>query len=393
MEQIDGRWHRLTAGVAGLTALVLVLVSDAMVAMAVAFACIVFEFVLGYAKRQSHALLIQKNIEANARVSELEAELQEAQHPIHSLQTIGNSNLQIWAHQIDDCTKISGTEINELAQRFSGIVSDLHAIVNVSDLHTGDSEQDDPDEISIVEMKEMLDSISSSLVTLMKMNDESQKEITELTTFTDKLEDMAQNVGYIAEQTNLLALNAAIEAARAGEWGRGFAVVADEVRNLANRSGEIGTEIIANVARVNEHFRHMAHKSTTCGEIGVDLIEAADRRISVVIRQHEETMRGRDEAADHLAQLSSNITREIESALVSMQFQDRVSQILEHVRRNMSELSIEIEDHQSLDIERFLEKMAGEYTTTNEREVHKKLTGVDTTDSPKASDEGEVVFF
>jgi methyl-accepting chemotaxis protein len=275
--------------------------------------------------------------------------------------------------------------MNELAQRFAGIVSDLHSIVKGKNGH---------DELSVAEMKERLSSISSALIVLVEMKDENQKEIAELSKFTEKLETMAKDVGYIAEQTNLLALNAAIEAARAGESGRGFAVVADEVRNLANRSGEIGKDIIANVAKVNEQFNRMSHKTVASGEVEGDLIKVADRHILAVLNQHEETKRERDEAAEHLEHLSSSIMLEIESSLVSMQFQDRVSQILHHVQRNMTELSAQIEDHQNLDIESFLSKMAGEYTTTSEREAHRKLTGNATiSEAPQGSDDGEVVFF
>ncbi len=60
----------------------------------------------------------------------------------------------------------------------------------------------------------------------------------EITSSSEKTEDIIQVINEIASQTNLLALNAAVEAARAGEAGLGFAVVADEVRGLAKRSSE-----------------------------------------------------------------------------------------------------------------------------------------------------------
>jgi len=376
--------QKIPAGVAGLTALILVIPNDSLLSIIAAFALILFEFALGYIRSKAHVLLSQKANQAKNQVSELEAEVQKYNNVTHSLQMIGSNNMPIWAHQINDCINISTTEMNELAQRFSGIVSSLHSIVN---------EKTDSDELSITEIKAKLDSISFALVELVKMKKESQQEILELSKFTEKLETMARDVGYIAGQTNLLALNAAIEAARAGDTGRGFAVVADEVRNLASRSGEIGVDIIANVAMVNEQFGRIAEKSKINSEIEENLIKDADKHINAVIHQHEKTKKERDEAAEYLAQLSSNITLEIESSLVSMQFQDRVSQILDHVSDNMSALSEQIKDQQNLDIESFLEKMVGEYTTTSEREVHNKLTGTESAEIPKESDEGEVVFF
>ncbi len=384
MESKNKIWHKIPAGLAGLTALILVLAVDSLFALVAAFSLIAAEFALGYAKSSTHAQLRQKHTQTEDHVSELETQVLGYQHPIHSLQMIGNHNMPIWAHQINDCINISTTAINDLTQRFSGIVNDLHSIV---------SGKIGNDELSIAEIKERLDNISSTLVKLVKMRKESQQEITELASFTEKLDAMARDVGSIAEQTNLLALNAAIEAARAGESGRGFAVVADEVRSLANRSGGIAADIIASVTKVNEQFSHMSDKFSVNSEIEKNLITVAGEHIQAVISQHEETRKERDEGAEHLVQFSSNITLEIENALVSMQFQDRVSQILGHVERNMSDLSEQIEDHQNLDIEVFLEKMAGEYTTTSEREVHKKLTGNKSTENNQESNEGDVVFF
>ena len=85
------------------------------------------------------------------------------------------------------------------------------------------------------------------------------------------------------------AVAAKREAARAGESGRGFAVVADEVRKLAMRSGEIGAEIMSNVAQVNEQFVSISDKSSVTAEVEGDLINVANNNIQKVIEQHEKT--------------------------------------------------------------------------------------------------------
>ncbi|VAW68431.1 Methyl-accepting chemotaxis protein [hydrothermal vent metagenome] len=377
-------WHKIPAGCAGFIAFLLLIFNHSDIAIAGALLLIITEVALGYSKNKAYTQLVQRAIQAENQCSALETELQNSQHSSHALQMIGSNNMPIWGHQISDCIETSTLEINELAQHFAGIVSDLQSIVGVETNH---------DELSVTEIKGRLDSISSTLVELVSMRQESQQDIIELTSFTDKLEVMARDVGSIAEQTNLLALNAAIEAARAGESGRGFAVVADEVRNLANRSGEIAKNIIDNVAGVNEQFNHISQKFTANSEHEEGLTRVAGENIQAVINQHEETRKERDEGSERLTQFSSSIKQEIENALVSIQFQDRVSQILGHVQSNMNDLSAQIEDNNNLDIEGFLEKMAGEYTTTSEREAHRKLTGSDVAETPQESGDGDVVFF
>ena len=148
---------------------------------------------------------------------------------------------------------------------------------------------------------------------------------------TLELQSMASDVGSIAAQTNLLALNAAIEAARAGESGRGFAVVASEVRMLSQRSAETGKRIgerVGQIASVMNATLNTAEEATKQDKNSVSLSGELVEHVLGHVRKL-------GDSADAMNQHGMVVRGEVEQLLIAMQFQDRVSQILEGAHNNM----------------------------------------------------------
>ena len=201
--------------------------------------------------------------------------------------------------------------------------------------------------------------------------------------FVGELQDMASDVAKIAQQTNLLALNAAIEAARSGEHGRGFAVVAKEFRMLSQQSGETGRRIAEKVgvisaaivyacnivrASVTEESTSMAQAESTIGTVLSDFRGITDALLR---------------SSNGLKEESIGIKSEIGQALVQLQFQDRVSQIMNHVKNNISQFPELLERNRqdyeqggvllALDSDAFLTEMKKTYVMADQHAVH---TGV-----------------
>jgi methyl-accepting chemotaxis protein len=179
-----------------------------------------------------------------------------------------------------------------------------------------------------------LQPVVSSLTGMIEGKDALLANIRSLAKQTLELQAMAAEVGSIAAQTNLLALNAAIEAARAGESGRGFAVVAQEVRMLSQRSAETGRHIgerVKQIAATMDATMTTAEEATIHDKQSVSLSGDLVEHVLGHVRKL-------GESADSMQLHGLVVRNEVEQLLMAMQFQDRVSQILEGAQTNMQQM-------------------------------------------------------
>ncbi|MDP2695391.1 MAG: methyl-accepting chemotaxis protein [Gallionella sp.] len=264
---------------------------------------------------------------------------------LRSLQTLGSDVVPVWVRHVETGRSQMETAIIELMVRFSGIVDKLDAALKASEAA---SEGIDGGLVSVFAGSEKeLGEVISSLRAATQHKDAMLAEINELQHFIVELEKMAIDVAGIADQTNLLALNAAIEAARAGEAGRGFAVVADEVRKLSTLSKETGKQISEKVKIISAAINAAVNTSeqTAAGE--AKALIASEAAIGNVLGNFRQITDGLTESSGILRKESDGIKDEVAMSLVQLQFQDRVSQILSHVRDNIGSLPGYLEKSQA----------------------------------------------
>ncbi len=253
-----------------------------------------------------------------------------------SLQTLGSEVVPVWVRHVETGRSQMETAIIDLMVRFSGIVDKLDAALKASEAA---SEGIDGGLVSVFASGEKeLGAVIRSLRDAMQHKETMLTEINELLHFITELEKMAVDVAGIADQTNLLALNAAIEAARAGEAGRGFAVVADEVRKLSTLSKATGKQISETVRVISTAISAAVGtaKKTAAGES--EALAASEAAIGKVLGNFRQITNGLSESSVILRRESDGIKDEVAQSLVQLQFQDRVSQILSHVRDNIDSL-------------------------------------------------------
>ena len=287
--------------------------------------------------------------------------------------------MPIWAKQVESSRQQTETAIVSLTGRFTGISSRLQETVHASQQAAGDlAGQSTGGALQVLAQSDHdLVQVINSLKATQTSRDETLAQVRNLTAYTGELRSMAADVAAIAAQTNLLALNAAIEAARAGEAGRGFAVVADAVRSLSSKSSETGQQMSAKVDIINSAISQLVQAASSGADQDQDSVAASESSIERVLESFKSVTGRLAESAEMLQQESFGIRDEMTEVLVSLQFQDRVSQILTHVRDNIDDLHAHLQQATQMpdqtvpiDARSWLARMEATYATDEQRHSH-----------------------
>jgi methyl-accepting chemotaxis protein len=184
------------------------------------------------------------------------------------------------------------------------------------------------------------------------------------------IEDLLGQIQRIAFANKLVALNAKIEAVHVGDLGSGFEVVADEISRQSERSTELVGGVSDRIQKMRERVVSAAGDLREFLAEDRDRVEEcqqeAERALTMLLSLH---CRMR-ESLEHSASENSRLAGDISSAVMGLQFQDRVKQRLDHVVEALEKL-----ERGRGSAAELLDVVHSSYTMESERVAHHLAAG------------------
>jgi methyl-accepting chemotaxis protein len=241
-----------------------------------------------------------------------------------------------WTAHVESAQQQMQQAIEQVLQAFGQILGELDQLIGDTAAGPGAT---DPRVAVLGTCDTRLRQLLQHFDGFVRSRDEMLASVQTLAKASGSLREMADDVSRLARQTNLLSINAAIEAARAGSSGRGFAVVAGEVRRLSTESGDTGRRIGSQVAMFGQTVEQAVVQAERTAEADTRTVRAGEATVTDVVAMVDGAVGQLQQRAAEQREHGVRVKAQVEQLIESLQFQDRVNQILDQLRGSMHQAS------------------------------------------------------
>ena len=299
---------------------------------------------------RTNALLTELKRAQTAECEEIAREVSRAQTLLHD----ASRELQGSFRQLSADTMAQQDRIQELLSDMSGAVRD-----------DGSEGINIPTFVS--QTAGVLQKFAEVLVHFSKQSVTISYKIDDMVEHMDAIFDLVSQIDSIAEETNILAINAALEAARAGEAGKGFKVVASEIRSLSRDTKVLNEAIGGQVDAARTVIDDVREAARGIASQDMSMALNAKGGVDDMLGRLEGMDASIANTLDDVSSFASKVSDSTDAAIRSMQFEDMVTQILQHidarntrVRGLFDQLQDEMNKSSGLDdLDRILDMLRG----------------------------------
>ena len=282
--------------------------------------------------------------------------------------------------QVVDSAAKGNKATDQLSASFGDMASQARGVVQLATESTQADEKAGVDEIR---------GVLSELLTQVRQTSQSTQQTAErLTAVECDLQDVEQCIAQIedvANRSRMVSLNGQIEAARAQEFGDGFAVVASETGDLAQNVSDTSHKIREVVDRMAKSLRRTVDDTKRLIEEDQEAIASCEQRVEGMLTSLQGYQSHLESNIEITKQSSDQLAKSISQAVMTLQFQDAVSQRMHHVSETIQEIREIFTGYVGTSLsgaaekrrQQWIEKLSASYCVDDERLVLSGQTAAD----------------
>ncbi|MEO1528051.1 MAG: methyl-accepting chemotaxis protein [Planctomycetota bacterium] len=236
-------------------------------------------------------------------------------------------------HQIEDAALKGTNATDELSQAFGEMANQAQAVVQSA---TGSQQGDSV--AGVDQIREVMSDLLAQVRETNRWTHHTADKLTDVENDLQDVEDCIAQIEGIANRSRMVSLNGQIEAARAQEHGDGFAVVASETGDLAQNVSVTSQDIRSVVDRMAQSLRRTSEETKAKVREDSAAIAACEEKVDAMLKGLASYQNELESNLASTKQSSDQLASAISRAIMTLQFQDGVSQRLHHVSETLSEV-------------------------------------------------------
>ena len=241
--------------------------------------------------------------------------------------------LEVLESQIGDAMRKATDATDSLSSSFGDMATRAREVVSQA-TQAGQ-------EKSNAGVEQVRDVVSVLLTQVRQTNESTEQTADMLSSIENDLLDVEvcmTQIEEIANRSRIVSLNGQIEAARAGSHGQGFAVVATETGDLASSVTETSQRIRKVVDRLTQALKSTCEHTRELVSADHEATRECEERVETMLTGLADYQHNLETNLESTKASSDKLATAISQSVMTLQFQDAVSQRMNHVAETLNEI-------------------------------------------------------
>ena len=311
-----------------------------------------------------------------------------------ALLTVGKVMSVLERQLVETSTDIEESVVG-VCQGFRGMAQRAQSAVSSAEDAVGGGDADGRDNF-VDEMRRLVNALIQNINDSCDFSQRTSDRLAQIESQLESVDATLSDIEEIACKARVVALNGQVEAARLGDAGAAFRVVAEETKDLSRHAGDTSNAVRELVSSLADDIKETSTELKARSESDAARLRESQEQALRVLEEINDTHQQMVQSLNNTSGISQELSRDIAGAVVSMQFQDRVSQRIAHVIETLQLLVGRVDSQAEESWEpaaaeqsgEILDELASRYTMDSERHA---MAGVG--ESEPAAEEFEVELF